>query len=286
MKKDTKTPHAADSAKHNDAVLTVEPAVATTAAASATEPVATNGTASTNGTTSTNGTAATAASTATTPATGHVAASSTGSASLLTMLFTQACQYVSQATATVAQLQQNLPGLVTLPEAERKVTGGRLRDGEAQALLTVLNECDARPDLIGSLADMDNGVDPTKFETGLLRSRIELAMALGPLSASLTQLASNLDDTVLYLNDLAKPPTLEAYAILKAVAKTDLSVKTAIAPAVDFYATIAKTAAATRKKNAAAKLAAQATQPAVATVAQAAQPNVTAAGQVNAVPLK
>jgi hypothetical protein len=293
MKKDARSPHATThsttaSAKHADAVLTVEPTVATAAAASATQTAVTNGcatargTAAATGTTTTRGTAATAA----TPATGQVATPSTSTASLLTMLFAQANQYVTQASATVAQLQQNLPGLVALPEADRKVTGGRFRDGEAQVLLTVLDECDARPELVISLADLDNGTDPTTFETGLLRSRLELAMALAPLSATLTQLASNLDDTVLYLNDLAKPPTLEAYAILKAVAKTDLSVKTAIAPAVDFYANISKTAAASRKKNAAARLTTQTTQPTAAPAAQATQPAVAAAGVVSPTPLK
>ncbi len=92
----------------------------------------------------------------------------------------------------------------------------------------------ARPELVVSLADMDNGVDPTTFETDLIRSRIDLSMALTPLSASISQLASNVNDTVLYLNDLTKQPVLEAYAIFKAVAKTDLSVKTAVTPALDF----------------------------------------------------
>ena len=88
------------------------------------------------------------------------------------------------------------------------------------------------------------------------------------------------------LNDLTKQPILEAYAIFKAVAKTDLSVKTAITPALDYYANIAKAGMATRKKNAAAKQAAQAAQPAVPSTAQATQPTVAAAGQVSPVALK
>jgi hypothetical protein len=175
---------------------------------------------------------------------------------LLTMVFSQAEQNIAEATAAVAQMQSFLPGLVTLPEAQRKLTGGRFRDGEAQALLSVIATCVARPELVASLADDDNGVDPDTFETTLLSSRIQLAAALAPLSATLTQLASNVDDTMLYLQELSKGPTLEAYAILKAVSKSDLSVKTAISPALDFYASFAKAAAATRKKNAAAKAAA------------------------------
>jgi hypothetical protein len=167
----------------------------------------------------------------------------------------------------VAQIEALLPGLVSLPEAQRR-TGGRLRLGEAQVLLTILGTCETRPELVASLADEDNGVDPTTFETGLLISRIQLTALLQPLSETLTQVASNLDDTVLYVNALTKGPVLEAYAILKAVAKTDVSVKTAISPALDFYSSIAKAAAATRKKNATAKLAAP--QAAAAPVVQAA----------------
>ena len=173
--------------------------------------------------------------------------------SLLTMATAQATASVAAAAAAVAQAQSHLAGLVALPEAQRKVIGGRFRDGEPQVLLAVLAECAARPELVASLADEDNGVDPNTFETTLLSSRIQLAMLLAPLSATLTEFASNLNDTVLYLNELTRPPTLEAYAILKAVSKTDLSVKTAIAPALDFYANIAKVAAATRKRNATAK---------------------------------
>jgi hypothetical protein len=255
-----------------EALPVVDPPAMTGTAALAgatTRPAATNG-----GASSTSTAPATVASTTTT--TGQSAASSAASTSLLTMPFDQASRNVNSAITALAQIMALLPGLVSLPEAERKVIGGRFRDGEAQALLTVLDECAARPELVVSLADMDNGVDPTTFETSLISERIQLAMLLTPLSATLTQLASNLNDTVLYLNDLTKQPTLEAYAILKAVAKTDLSVKTAITPALDFYANIAKTAAVTRKKNAAAKLAAQTTQPAVASVT----PTVAAAAQV------
>jgi hypothetical protein len=125
-------------------------------------------------------------------------------------------------------------------------------------LLTVLSACAAYPAYVASLADEDNGVDPTTFETELLTSRIQLATLLTPVSAALMQLASNVDDTVLYLTELTKGPTLEAYAILKVVAKSDLALKTALTPVLDFYSSIGKTAAATRKKNAAAKVATEA----------------------------
>jgi hypothetical protein len=213
---------------------------------------------------------------ATLPSAGPPAASTASAPNILTMLIAQAAQNVSQATAAVANVQTYLPGLVSLPAAQRKVVGGRFRDGEGQVLLTVLEACTANPTLVASLADEDNGVDPTTFETTLLSSRIQLAMLLAPLSATLSQLASNVDDTVLYLNELTKGPTLEAYAILKAVAKTDLSIKTAITPALDFYSNMAKAAVATKKKNAAAKLAAQAAVP-VATPASQPPPAVASA---------
>ncbi len=292
MKNDPKTAtthttkHAdTNGAKHADshvaeALPAVDPpAVARTAApaGATTQPAAINGAASS---------ATAAPATAAPSAAGQSAASSPAPASLLTMPFDQASESINRAVTALAQILALLPGLVTLPEAERKVIGGRLRDGEAQAFLTVLDECDARPELVVSLADLDNGVDPTTFETALIRSRIELSMALTPLSATISQLASNVNDTVLYLNDLTKQPILEAYAIFKAVAKTDLSVKTAITPALDYYANIAKAGMATRKKNAAAKQAAQAAQPAVPSTAQATQPTVAAAGQVSPVALK
>jgi hypothetical protein len=189
------------------------------------------------------------------------ATSASSSPSIFTMTLTQATQAVEQATAAVTQIQGCLPGLVTLPAAERK-TSVRLRPGEAQALLSVLTECAARPELVASLADLDNGVDPTTFEPDLISARLQLAQLLAPLSASLSQLASTLDDTILHLNGLTRRPTLKAYDILKAVAQSDTSVKTAITPALDFYANLTKASAASRKKNAAARLAAQLHDPA------------------------
>ncbi|WP_437984203.1 hypothetical protein [Sorangium sp. So ce117] len=61
---------------------------------------------------------------------------------------------------------------MTLTKEQRK-TAPRLRDGEHAILHKVLDVVDMKPALFESLAEQDEGMDPNRLETALLRERIE-----------------------------------------------------------------------------------------------------------------
>ncbi len=59
-----------------------------------------------------------------------------------------------------------------------------------------------------------------------------------------------MSDTVLHLRSLVRDPLKEAYGIAKSMAKTNVKLKSMLAPIIDFYAALARTAAESRKANA------------------------------------
>ena len=120
--------------------------------------------------------------------------------------------------------------------------------------LTILSVMEAFPAFFEGLADLDQGVDPTKVETTLMRDRIERAEILARLVAIADQFGG-MSDTVLHLRSLVREPISEAYGIAKSMAKTNQKLKSMLAPVIDFYATLAKAAAAARKANAEANAA-------------------------------
>jgi hypothetical protein len=171
-------------------------------------------------------------------------------ASILTMPLDELRERVTKALALWKQIEALLPGGIVLTEAERKSTLGRLRDSESGHLLTILAVCEKFPALFTSLADLDEGTDPTRFETELLRDRLQRAEALEPLVTALADAKIvAVSDTVLHLRNLARAPISEAYAIAKTIAKTNAQVSTMLAPVLDFYRGLAALAAAARKAN-------------------------------------
>src|SRR5438128_2072309 len=79
---------------------------------------------------------------------------------------------VQKGRELLAQLEGLFPGMVTMTAEERLHSDGRLRNGESAELTAVLDAVDSAPQYFTSLADKDEGRDPTKFETGLLRERL------------------------------------------------------------------------------------------------------------------
>jgi hypothetical protein len=103
------------------------------------------------------------------------------------------------------------------------------------------------------LADKDGGIDPTTFETDLLRDHLERREILGRVLAAAEAVSSPLGDTVLTLGEQVRPVLLAAYKIAKPIADSDSKVRTRLAPALDFYGKIGRRGAETRaaKKSAA-----------------------------------
>lgn len=153
-------------------------------------------------------------------------------------------QLIDQFLADVNRL---LPGLVTLT-AEQRSRAPRLRDGEHGHLLTVLDVVDKKPHLFESLADTDEGMDPKKFETALLRDRIEKHRRLSELAKLLAPLSDEVNDTPLYLASRFRDALSAAYRIAKAHAETDRTIMDKLAPVIDFMRK-ASVAAAAKRKN-------------------------------------
>lgn len=140
----------------------------------------------------------------------------------------------------VQEIRKLLPGVVRLTEKERIHSTGRIRDGEADALRAVLDTVELKPAAFESLAARDNGSDEDILETKLLRNRLAVVEVLGQAAVEVAILAGDLGDFALHVGEQVKPVTLEAYAIAKPIARNDAKVRSALAPALDFYTGIVK----------------------------------------------
>jgi hypothetical protein len=145
-----------------------------------------------------------------------------------------------------------LAGAKPLANAARK-TAARFRGAEeAAALSGVIAFAAMHPELFLALADEDEGVDPTRFETELLATRIANAQTLSALADLLERLHQKVADTALYTVSLVKPPALAAYEIAKPFQGRGLAGDELLNPAVNFYRGAAAKGAKTRASKKAA----------------------------------
>jgi hypothetical protein len=150
------------------------------------------------------------------------------------------------------ELRDLFPGQVLLTGDERIHSDGRFRDGESDALRVVLDGVDLAPHYFTALADKDEGHDPERFETELLRDRLARRDLLNQLAAELEPSFTALTDTVLHLGSRVRPAALAAYRIAKSISSADRKLSTVIAPAIDFFGRPARRAAETRASKKAA----------------------------------
>jgi hypothetical protein len=140
-----------------------------------------------------------------------------------------------------------LPGLVLFTENDRAHTDGRVRGPDEEvALRAILATVEHRPEAFQVLADKDQGRDPKKLETDLLRARLECRGVLAGLSDAIAPLAQMLHDTVLDQGELCKPTLSAAYRMAKPMAEHDAALRTKLQPAIDYYASNARKSAASR----------------------------------------
>ena len=135
----------------------------------------------------------------------------------------------------IEDLLENLE-LARLTAEERQVANGRLRDGEAEVLETLLDTMDAFPGPFAVLADKDRGDDAATLETGPTRQALARRQALAPVAAALAQLTRRVEDDVLVQGERAREVTTPAYALLKANAAVDPKLRKKAAKVFDFYA--------------------------------------------------
>jgi hypothetical protein len=168
---------------------------------------------------------------------------------ILTMPLDDLKKRVDQALALFEQLDALLPGMVELTDDARRHASGRYRNGEAESLTGLLDVAAKKPAIFETLADKDEGADPTRFEPEVLRDRLERAIVLGPLVKAAEDFASPASDTRLHLGNLTRPVLLAMYEIVKPQAKRDIALATLCKGALDFYSALGRLAAATRKAN-------------------------------------
>lgn len=158
-------------------------------------------------------------------------------------------QRATRAKELITELIALFPELRRYTEDERRVSQGRLRDGEAEMLGTVIDVIEYVPQYFASLADQDQGHDPTRLETPLLRDRLERRVIMGQLADVLEPFTRGVGDTALYYGDRVRPVLLSAYRIAKPISKSDLRVANRLAKVIDFYTGPARAAAVTRAIN-------------------------------------
>ena len=158
-------------------------------------------------------------------------------------------QRAEQVMALLEQVDDLLPGLIELTEDAKGNSIGNYRDGEAEALSTVLDVAAKEPALFKGLADKDGGEDPKVFEGGLIRDRLDRAIILGAVIAKAKDLIGPLSDTRLHLGNQTRPVLLAMYEIVKPQAKNDVTIAATAKKALDFFSAIGKAAAATRARK-------------------------------------
>ena len=159
-------------------------------------------------------------------------------APLVDMPLAELTAAVARAMAAVASIRAALPRPSRLSPEDCKLVSGRIKEGESAVLKVVAEtaQLPAYAPLLGSLSDLDLGVDPDAFEPALLGERLEKVDVLAPLAEALARLSDSIGDTMIELEQLARDPLLDAYVILKSAAKTDPALKARLAPVIRFYA--------------------------------------------------
>jgi|GEM_PF-1187129 len=123
---------------------------------------------------------------------------------------------ITRAAGLLEELEGLLPGLVHFTAADRGDTDGRIRGkDEEDALRAVLAVIEHNPGAFQVLADKDDGHDPARVETELLRARLDRRAVLARLAERVAPLAQRLEDTVLAPGERCKPVLLSAYGIAR-----------------------------------------------------------------------
>jgi hypothetical protein len=139
----------------------------------------------------------------------------------------------------IEALLENLE-LARLTAEERVSSNGRLRDGEEEALETLLDAMDAFPGPFAVLADKDRGDDAAALETSPTRQALARRQALAPVAASLARITRRVEDDLLVQGERIREVTAPAYAILKANAVVEPKLRKQAAKVFDFYAKLVR----------------------------------------------
>jgi hypothetical protein len=156
----------------------------------------------------------------------------------------------------LAQMEELLPGLLRLPQADKRATDGRINGADEEvAFRSILETMGAAPEVFGGLAARDGGKDPTAFEVAPLADAFEKAALLAQLAERFAPFAQKVGDTALALGEEVLPVLRAGYQVGKNVAPFNPAVKSTLQPALDYWARLGQLAAQAREaaKKAAAE---------------------------------
>jgi hypothetical protein len=157
----------------------------------------------------------------------------------------------TRVVALLAAIREELPGLLSMSADDRNHSEGRFRDKEENALSSVLDAAEAAPQYFTVLASKDDGDDPKRFETEVLRGRLARRNLLARVAEAIDPLTAEIDDHLLHLGEKVRPVVLAAYHIAKPLSDHDEVLASKLSTARTFYSAIAKRGVETKKKNAA-----------------------------------
>jgi hypothetical protein len=133
------------------------------------------------------------------------------------------------------RLRREIPAGRALTREDRLTSNGRFRDGEADALRRLLDLVDARPHLFSSLAAHDGGSDRRVVETAPTREALARKQAADEALASAELLVKALRDYALVAGEEVRALTTPAYAIVRANATVDASLRDEASEIIEFY---------------------------------------------------
>jgi hypothetical protein len=159
----------------------------------------------------------------------------------------QLAKRTSAASKFVGKVDGLFPGLRQLTPDERVHTNGRLRDGEEDAIRSILLAAAKFPHYFVPFADRDHGKDSSRFEAEPALASLERRDLLAGVAKELTALLTKIEDTRLALAADARSVSMPVYEVAKSLAEADEKFRDALAPAITFYSTAARKAQKSKK---------------------------------------
>ncbi len=147
-----------------------------------------------------------------------------------------------------AKVQAEFGATPRLTEDERR-HAPRIPPSRYPGYFAALDVADLRPDTFKYLADKDNGLDPNKFETDLLRERLTKHQGFTTLSQAIAPVAGLLSDGPLSIALQVAEPLSQTYGLAKGMAAIDKVAHGIMADAISTNSAVAKKAAAKRAAN-------------------------------------
>lgn len=157
---------------------------------------------------------------------------------------------VKAARRRLDEVRKELPGMAVLDSEDRKHSNGRLREGEPEVMLSILDVVDGNQRLFQAMADADGGDEPSRIETEPTRANIARRAALAEVAAELEAMLAEVNDTLLVLGASIRQVVSPAYKIARAAADVNPKVRRQLGTATTFYSAPARDGARSSKKTA------------------------------------